>query len=46
MAVDQEGQAMDECFLDTGRELISPNWVAWVRGSEGERPKTPHDPRY
>lgn len=46
MAVDQEGQTVDEHFLDTGWELITPSLVTWVRGSEAERPETPYDLRY
>ena len=30
MAVDQEGQALGDSFLDIGQELINPGRVAWV----------------
>ena len=47
MAVDPEGQAVGDSFLDTGWSgLITPGQVAWVRGSEVERPETPRDTRY
>lgn len=44
MVVDQEGQAVGEHFMDTGQELITPGWDAWVKGSEFKRPKTPMTP--
>lgn len=46
IAVDKMGQDVYKCFLDTGRELITPSTVAGERVSEAERPETPKDPRY
>ena len=34
------------CHLDISPGLINLDWIAWVRVSDVERPKTPYDPGY